>query len=155
MEPTELTQQDRANLLWKELQDVVAYYNSLTCPCAFPRFRQYAEIDCIDYHGNFYFSETEGFIAITAEQYPADPANGMQVICNKCGSVYYKEWQDFSIHVSRTTMKIVELKAEQVGADPIKPIPFNFGPVGHKNPERSLFQHMELEPFVAYLKEKK
>jgi hypothetical protein len=153
MESTELSQQERANLLWKELENVVGYYNSIACPCAFPRFRQYVGIDCIDYRGSFYFSETEGLIAVTAEQYTPDPANGMQVICRTCGSVYYKEWQDFSIHISRTTMKIVELKAEQVGADPITPIPFNYGPVGHKNPEKRLFQYMELDAFVNYLKE--
>lgn len=147
-----ITAEERANALWKQLQEIVVYYNSLACPCAFPRFRQYAEIDCIDYHGSFYFSETEGLIAMTAGGYEADPANAMQVICKKCGSVFYKEWQDFSIHVSRTTMKVIDLKAAQVGADPITPIPFNYGPVGHKNPEKSLFQYMELDEFIKYLR---
>ena len=151
MEDQEITQQERANLLWKELENAIAFYNTKACPCAFPRFRQYVGIDCIDYHGNFYFSETEGFIAASAPNFNPDPANGMQVICKTCGSVFYKEWQDFSIHISRTTMKVVELKAAQVGADTIEPIPFNFGPVGHKNPDRSLFQYLELDEFVKYI----
>ena len=150
-----ITAEERANALWKQLGETVAYYNSLACPCAFPRFRQYAEIDCIDYQGSFYFSETEGFIAMTVDGYAADPANVMQVICKKCGSVYYKEWQDFSIHISRTTMKVINLKAEQLGAVAITPIPFNYGPVGHKNPEQHLFRYMELDEFARYLRELK
>ena len=155
METPELTQQERANNLWKALEETVAYYNHESCPCAFPRFRQIVGIDCVDYGGSFYFSETEGFIAVSTEQYPQNPENGLQVICKTCGSVWWKEWQDFSIHISRTVMKPETLKANDIGADPVTPIPFNYGPVGHKNPDRSLFQHMELDVFVKYLKEKK
>ena len=150
----QITPEERVNALWKQLEETVAYYNHLGCPCAFPRFRQYAEIDCVDYRGSFYFSETEGLIAMTADNYVPDPSNGMQVICKTCSTVFYKEWQDFSIHVSRTTMKAVDLKASQLGADAITPIPFNYGPVGHKFPEKSLFQYMELEPFIGYLRER-
>jgi hypothetical protein len=151
----ELSSQEIANQLWENIAETIRYYNEVACPCAFPRFRQYVAIDCVDYGGSFYFSETEGFITLSAEHFDTDPSNRAHRICKKCKSVYLYDWQDFSIHVNRQCMKMVELNVQESGAPALDPIPFHFGPVGHKNPERSLFRHVELEEFSAYTRELK
>lgn len=153
--PQESDPQERANQLWKRIAETISYYNEVACPCAFPRFRQYVSIDCVDYGGSFYFSETEGFIRISAEHFEDDPEHPGHKRCKKCKSTYLYDWQDFSIHVSRSCMKIRELRTEEVGAPAIEPIPFYFGPVGHKNPDRSLFQYYELDAFTEYLRQLK
>ncbi len=151
----ELTPQERANALWQVLDDTLRYYDTVACPCAFPRFRQYAEIDCVDYGGSFYFSETEGFIQLSADRFDTDPGNPSLRTCKKCGSTYSFDWQDFSIHVSRSTLRLLELKRDEIGAPALQPIPFYFGPVGHRNPDKSLFQYYALEDFTTYLRERR
>jgi hypothetical protein len=151
------TIQEATDEMWAMLSDTMEYYNSVSCQCAFPRFRQYAAIDCVDYAGSFYMSETEGFIYLAQKYFDITPvsptvdANNSIYTCKKCGSTFYFGWQDFSIHVNRSVLKPQELKVTDVGAPAKQPIPFVIGLFGHKYPDRSLFDKVTIETFKEYL----
>jgi hypothetical protein len=150
--------QEDTNRLWTLLRETVEYYKSLACPCAFPRFIQYTSIDCSDTHNSFYMSETEGFIQTSGDCFDVQEIEkGNECYkaghtCRTCGSTYINAWSDFSIRVSRTYLKPVELKAKQIGADPEKPIPFFVGLFGHSYPDRTDFQHVDYQKFKDYIR---
>lgn len=151
--------QDSANKLWNQVEETMKYYNEVSCPCAFPRFRQFTSIDCTDYGASFYMSETEGFIRYARPYFDIQEVEkGMECYravytCKKCGSTFDAGWSDFSIHVSRMFLKPITLTATQVGADIKNPIPFFVGLFGHKYPERSLFEKVDFETFTSYIRE--
>ena len=146
-----------ANRLWVLFNETIDYYNSVACPCAFPRFSQYTSIDCVDTGSSFYMSETEGFIQNSAECFDVqevDKGNECYravLTCKTCGSTWMKAWSDFSIHVDRNYLKPIEIKAVQIGADPETPIPFVVGLFGHKYPDRSGFDLVSFERFKHYI----
>ena len=148
---------ENAEQLWGVLEDVLKEYDRHACPCAFPRFNQYTSIDCVDYRGSFYMHETEGLIHYAKPYFHIEPpeSNVATYKCKKCGSLYDYEWQDFSIHVSRSYLKLRELKTAQIGADLLEPIPFCVGPSGHKLPPKELFSYMPLDEFRLYLLEQR
>jgi len=139
------------------MSEAVDFYARTACPCAFPRFRQYSVIDCVDYAASFSFAETEALIHYARPSFDIpEPGPGRdnahaRWTCKTCRSTWDFGWDDFSIHVSRSYLKPVEILAGQVGADPITPIPFVAGPEGHRFPPRELFQPVETEAFLAYL----
>jgi hypothetical protein len=149
--------QNAASQLWALLRETIEYYNSIACPCAFPRFRQYIRIDCLDTHGSFYMSETEGLIHTSKDCFTVEQIDkGSEIYqalctCKKCGSTYITGWSDFSIHVNRTFLKPIEIKTAQKGADAETPIPFVVGLFGHKLPDLAGFKHVGFEEFKEYV----
>ena len=61
-ENTIKTIEDNTVKLWKLIEETMAYYISISCQCAFSRYRQIISLDCSDYEKSFYSSETEGFL---------------------------------------------------------------------------------------------
>lgn len=151
--------QINTKLLWKLIEETLEYYNSISCPCAFPRYRQYVGIDCIDYHGSFYMSETEGFIHHSAKYFnikdiPAvDNENTSRIWeCRKCKTKFLFGWSDFSIAVNRSYLKLTDHKVEDIGSKPGLPTPFFVGLFGHKYPNKELFQQLAFDHFRDYLR---
>jgi hypothetical protein len=150
--------QKDTNRLWALLRETIEYYKSLACPCAFPRFIQYASIDCRETHNSFYMSETEGFIQTSGDCFDTkeidkgDECFKAIYTCKTCGSTYINAWSDFSIRISRTYLKPLQLKANQVGADAENPIPFFVGIFGHSYPDRSDFRNVDFETFKDYIR---
>jgi len=153
--------QENTDRLWLLLKETLEYYDTVACPCAFPRFRQYAAIDCVDTGTSFYASETEGIIFHAKGYYNEEAsASGSDVnnaiyTCKKCGSTFDYGWSDFSIHVNRTVLKARELKVVDMGAAAIIPIPMFVGLFGHNYPDRSGFNLVGYEEFAAYIRELK
>ena len=149
--------QEDTQKLWSLLKETVVFYNSVACPCAFPRFIQYTNIDCVDTSTSFYMSETEGFIQMSRdcfEHYEVakdDECFKEICTCKTCGSTFVRAWSDFSIHVNRTYLKPLELKAKQVGADKEEVIPFFIGLFGHSYPDGAKFRHVSYEEFKNYI----
>lgn len=146
-----------ANRLWQLLADTIKYYNTVACPCAFPRFFQYTTIDCVDTGSSFYMSETEGFIQAATEYYEVqkldqgpEAANSI-FTCKVCSSTFNWGWSDFSIHVNRSFLKPITLKATQKGADPEFPTPYFVGPFGHALPDRSAYKWVDFDTFKSYI----
>ena len=152
--------QEATQNLWDAIGKTLEYYNEKSCQCAFPRFRQYTSIDCVDTRDSYYMSETEGFIAYAKEYFTVTSPDGngqspySTYTCNTCGSIFDFEWQDFSIHVNRSCLKLREHKVADIGAAPIEPIPFHVGPFGHSFPKEN-FQKWDLEPLIQYFRELK
>lgn len=100
-------------------------------------------------------SETEGLIHYAKQVLKKIEGVYEQYACAVCGSVYQADWQDFSIHVSRSVMRIIDQKTELIGAEPINPTPFVVGFFGHTLPKREEYQQFEPEEFKKYLWELK
>jgi hypothetical protein len=146
--------------LWAFVKETVDWYNAQSCMCAFPRYRQIAGIDCIDYRKAFYTGETEAFIQHSAPYFDKMPtgqqhSNTALWTCKTCGSTYNWAWEDFSIHVSRTVLKINELKKADIGAAAQKPIPLFVGLSGHGYPDKSEITPVDFEFFSKYMRELK
>jgi hypothetical protein len=144
--------------MWKLIQETLAFYDHIACPCAFPRFRQYTAIDCVNFRGSFYMSETEAFLHYCQPYFDVqeidkgDENYRAIYTCKKCKSIYEFGWTDFSIRVSRTYLKIEDIKAVQIGLAGIRPIPFYLGLFGHMLPARDQFQKVELADFITYIR---
>lgn len=153
--------QSAANELWKMLEEILQFYYADGCACQYPRFHQYVKMDCTDTGKSFYMSETEGFIELarpyfTIQEIAAASENyRSEYTCNTCGSVYICGWSDFSIHVSRTYLKIVDKKAEDRGAGAVVPMPFYVGLFGHALPPREDFVKVDAETLKKYLLERR
>jgi hypothetical protein len=153
--------QDKTNMVWKFLDETITYYHAAACPCAFPRFRQIVAIDCVDYRKSFYASETEGLISCAYKHFTVSPfAGGAEVnndlwTCNTCGSTYHFGWSDFSIHVNRTFLKVIDLKVKDLGAAPSLPIPLHVGLFGHTFPDQTQIVPVDFETFSNYIRELK
>src|SRR5690606_39803948 len=81
-------------------------------------------------------------------------AHGMAVAtwrCCTCESEFAYEWQDFSIHVSRQTLKPGVLKCIDVGAAAESILPFVVGPSGHSLPDKGGYRQVDPESFRAYM----
>ena len=144
---------------WKLIQETLAFYDGIACPCAFPRFRQYTAIDCVDFRASFYMSETEAFLHYCHPYFDVqeidkgDENYRAMYTCKKCRSIYEYAWTDFSIRISRTYLKIKDMKAVQVGPTGKLPIPFYLGLFGHTLPAQDQFQKVELADFINYIRE--
>lgn len=157
---TEATEQIQGDVstLGSLLRETIDYYKTLGCPCAFPRFIQYTSIDCVDSGDSFFMRETESFIQASDDCFDTkeiDKGNECYraiLTCKTCGSTFIKAWSDFSIAISRTYLKPLELKAPQIGADAEKPIPFMAGLCGHSMPDKAGFKHVDHDTFRAYLR---
>jgi hypothetical protein len=155
------TIQEATEKLWKLIEETMAYYNSTSCPCAFPRYRQIVSIDCVDYKQSFYSSETEGFLQHSQPYFDMTEGNkknedNSQIwTCKKCGSVYDYAYSGFSIYVNRGYLKIKEHKTADIGAEPQTPIRFVVGLFGHSYPARELFKQVDLYSFGEYMRESK
>lgn len=136
------------------IRQTVTWYREIACPCAFPRFVQYTSIDCVDWGKSFSMYETEMFIAHALTYYIKGIEQGEGAIysCNKCGSSFQFGWSDFSIHVSRSYFKPLQLNATQVGADAQTPIPYYGGFAGHALPDQQLFHRVDAATFIAYIR---
>ena len=150
--------QEKTDKVWKFLEETIDFYNAKSCPCAFPRFRQIAAIDCVDFGKSFYASETEGIISAAYKHFTVVPttdgneANNAIWTCNKCRSTYLFGWSDFSIHVNRTFLKINDLRTEDIGEPAISPIPLHVGLFGHTFPDHSHILPTDFETFATYIR---
>lgn len=130
------------------------------CQCAFPRYRQIISIDCVDTGNSFSCHETEMLIEISKPYFDIQPGPKgyenahQQWTCKKCGSTYNNDWEDFSIHVSRRTMKATDLKITPIGKPTLKPIPLFLGLSGHSFPPQTEMVPVEFEQLEAYMLER-
>ena len=132
-------------------------YQQTACQCAYPRYSQILAIDCVEMTGSFSCYETEMLIELSKpyftwsnDDYHINP----QWICKKCGSAYAYEWQDFSIHVNRQTLKQISFNTPLIGKTAIKPIPLFLGLSGHAFPPATEVSRATFEEFEAYMLEK-
>jgi len=147
-------------LLSTRIENILEFYDSHSCQCAFPRFRQYTSIDSADTGNSFYVNETEAFIDNCGKYFDIKkmtPERGGECYlsmytCKKCGSIFEYGWSDFSIHISRSYLKLKEKKVNDIGAEPINPIPVFVGPMGHSYLENA-FVKKDLEELTQYLQE--
>jgi hypothetical protein len=150
--------EEETEKLWKDIKETLEFYDSVGCPCAFPRFHQYAAIDCVEFRASFYMSETEAILHHCGPYFDVketdkgDEAYRALYTCKKCQSTYDYAWSDFSIRISRTYLKVKDLKAIQVGPAANQPTPFYIGLFGPKLPDPVHFKRVELEDFIAYLR---
>jgi len=141
-----------------KLKDVLQYYNTVGCQCAFPRFSQIVSIDCTDTHDSFFVIETEKLINISSGYFSKTNIDrGSEITrqiwtCKKCHSSYEFAWSDFSIYVNRTYLKPLEIKATPIGSAPKVPIPLFMGLRGHSYPANGFIQ-TDLDSFINYLME--
>ncbi|ULQ57132.1 hypothetical protein KJS94_02835 [Flavihumibacter rivuli] len=153
------TIQDNAEKLWKCIEEIITFYNDISCQCAFPRYRQIISLDCVEYGKSFYSSETQGFIQLSrpyfdiTEGYNKEEDNSQIWTCKKCGSTYDYAYSGFSIYVNRGYLKIKEHKSPDIGAPTQSKIPFYVGLFGHSYPERALFKEVDLGTFRSYMLE--
>lgn len=152
--------QTDAKELYLQIEKTLAFYNKVSCQCAFPRFRQYVSIDCSDTGNSFYLTEAEAFIARSKMNFHVQQMNAEKSgecyldlwTCNKCGSQFEYGWSDFSIHISRSYLKLKNKTVEDIGAGPRNPIPVFVGPFGHSYPE-NVFLKTDLPALKDYLEE--
>ena len=134
------------------------YYAS-SCQCAFPRYHQIMGIDCVDTGDSYSCYETEMLIGLSKPYFNIKPGppgyegNHQEWTCKKCGSVYSVDWEDFSIHVNRQTMKVTDLKVPLTGMQGIKPIPLVLGLSGHSFPPQTEMVPVGYEEFERYMME--
>jgi hypothetical protein len=131
-------------------------YNVNTCQCAHPRYRQLLAIDCVDTGDSFSCYETELLIELSKPYFNWSEDNvhiSNTWSCKKCGSTYTYEWQDFSISVSRQTIKLESLKTAEVGKAALKPIPLYLGLSGHAFPPETEIKRAFYEELEKYIKE--
>ena len=146
--------------LWTQVERTLEFYDKQACQCAFPRFRQYVSIDCVDTSNSFYVSETEAFISRSKRYFDIQTLAAEQggecslaiYTCKKCGSTYEFGWSDFSIHVSRSYLKLMKKKVNDIGGEPLTPIPVFVGPFGHSYPDKA-FAKDDLEGLTKYFQE--
>jgi hypothetical protein len=135
------------------------HYYATACQCHFPRYHQITSIDCVNTGDSFSCYETEMLIGLSKPYFdiqsgPKDYEGNHQVwTCKKCSSVYTVDWEDFSIHVNRQTMKVTDLKVPLTGKPGVKPIPLFLGLSGHSFPPQTEMVPASYEDFEAYMLE--
>jgi hypothetical protein len=140
------------------LRSVVEHYANAACPCAFPRFRQLAALNCTDTGHSFKCMETELLIEMSSVYFrEEESAAGNEVlnkrrVCLVCGSIYEYGWSDLNSVLDRQFLKVTSLKASTLGSGPLEPVPVYLGPVGHSIPE-NVFYDNTLEALRDYLLE--
>jgi hypothetical protein len=134
-------------------------YNSDLCPCAYPRFRQIIGINCSDTNDSFQCFETEILISLAKPGFNVEKSEltnerlNEKWVCKKCESVYEYGWSDFSIAVSRQKLKLIKLKAAEIGKPAFKSIPLYLGLMGHSYPPENQIFKVEFEKFRKYILE--
>lgn len=128
------------------------------CQCSFPRFRQIVALDCVADDGNYYISETENIIKIFKDKFSIIDINHDQSYlskelwtCKFCNSTYEYERDEFSAYVSRSVLKIKDLKIRDVGNPEIFPIPLFIGPFGHTKPSKEYIELVDFSEFKRYI----
>ena len=131
-------------------------YHVHACQCAYPRYRQVLAIDCVDTGKSFSCYETELLIELSKPYFNWSSNNlnpNDEWVCLKCGSTYSYEWADFSISVSRQTIKITHLNTKEIGKPAVKPIPLYLGLSGHAFPSEKEIRQALYPEFEDYIKE--
>ncbi len=135
------------------------YYYATQCQCAFPRYHQIASIDCVDTGDSYACYETEILIDMSKPYFDILPGpkgyEGSHQVwtCKKCGSGYTYDWEDFSIHVNRGTLKATDTKVAAVGKPAEKPVPLYLGLSGHSFPPQTEMVPVEYADFEKYMLE--
>ena len=135
-------------------------YNLDSCQCAYPRFQQLVGIDCSKSGKSFRCWETEILISSSKKYFEIiesklkDENVNQTWICKKCKSEYEFGWSDFSIHVDRQKLKLINLKTNLIGKETEKPIPLFLGLFGHSYPKKSEMDFAEFKKLEEYLLEK-
>ena len=134
-------------------------YNSKSCQCAFPRFQQLVGLDCAKTGNSFMCFETELLISQAAKYFVIsesslnDECTNKKWTCRSCNSIYEFGWSDFSIHISREKLELIELKVELIGKLIKEPLPLFMGLIGHSYPSKNQIIQVELEEFKKYILE--
>lgn len=134
-------------------------YQTAACPCAYPRFQQIVGINCSDTGDSFRCHDTELLITLSKPYFTVeasdlkDECTNEKWICKTCGSVYEYGWSDFSIHVDRQKLTLIDLHCAQIGKEATKPVPLYLGLFGHSYPPQSELRHATFEEMEQYLKE--
>jgi hypothetical protein len=135
------------------------HYYASGCQCRFPRYHQIAGIDCVDTGDSFSCYETEMLIELSKPYFDIQPGpkgyEGAHQVwtCKTCASTYIYDWEDFSIHVNRGTLKANDVKVPFTGKPAVKPIPLFLGLSGHSFPPQTEMAPASYEDFEAYMLE--
>lgn len=100
----------------QKLKEVIDFYYSVACPCAFPRFRQLVSIDCFNTEGTFYLYETNLLIReVMTNRFEIQKENNdVFVSCNVCDSKYIIDGDEFGFLVQRLVLKMIDKKVEDI-----------------------------------------
>jgi hypothetical protein len=135
-------------------------YQKKGCPCAYPRFRQLASIDCSGTGHSFTCLDTELFIDAARKYFVIGSSDQTDEItnelwtCKTCKSQYEYGWSDFSIHVSRQKLSPVKIYATDIGLPTLKPVPLYLGLFGHSYPPKTELKPVSYWQFKNYVMEK-
>ena len=140
-------------------EQVLARYQARACPCAYPRFRQLAEVDCSKTGDSYTCHDTELLISMAKPGFEVrktesnEDAVTQQWTCKTCGSVYDFGWSDFSIAIDRSRLRVVDLNVREVGLPAKQPQPVYLGVMGHSLPGPGEVEQVDYEVFADYMLE--
>ncbi len=145
------------------LKQVIQFYYRKSCPCQFPRFRQFVAIDMYNFSGSFYCYESNILNMLTVlggfeggfDLHQMKKVGGDQFLvpCKTCKSTFITEAEEFGHAVKRRVLKLEEKKGIDIGADMEAKFPVFIGPLGYEVPELDIFEERGLEEVLAYLLE--
>ncbi len=142
------------------LEKVFEMYYRNSCQCAYPRYIQIVGVDCTISGDSFKSYDTELLIDYSRNYFNVlescltDERKNENWVCKKCGSIYEYGWSDFSIHVERQKLKLIELNTEQIGKPVNNPMPLYIGLMGHSYPPKSEIENVVFKQFANYMLEK-
>lgn len=148
---------EKAEIVTQIYKKAIINYTNKGCFCAFPRFQQIIGIDCTSTHNSFKCFDTEILMGLIKEHFDIenseqnDECTNKKWTCKNCKSTYEYGWSDFSIHIDRQKLKLVELKTISQGKPTENPIPIFVGLIGHSYPDYSVIKSVDEETFRKYI----
>lgn len=145
------------------LKQVIQFYYSKSCPCQFPRFRQFVAIDMFDFSGTFYCYESdrlvmyslfggfEGGFDIAQMKEVGDKQ--FLIPCKTCESIFIAESEEYGHAFNRRVLKLKEKEGVDIGREAEDKLPVFIGLLGYKVPELGILEERGLEEVLAYLLE--
>ena len=118
-------------LLFELDQVIMPFYMELGCPCSFPRFRHLMEFDYRNYDVSpigchesitlirkYLLGNESCFSHIKDEQ-----TSEIEATCATCSSTYNVEYKEFNLNFYLYIAKVIEDRAEQLGAEVMEGFP--------------------------------
>lgn len=149
--------QDFLPQLEEELSAVLDFYYSKGCPCQFPRFRQFAAIDCLELGGSFYCYESNLLIEKAILKRfdlglaKKEATGGLLVSCKVCQSTYRWDAEEFGFAVQWMVLRLEEKKSRDIGAPTKNILPVFIGPIGYEIPSTPMFEESLIKEVIDYL----
>ena len=134
-------------------------YNLEHCQCAYPRFQQIIEIDCLQLGGTFKCWETELLINLSKQYFDIEKSKLTDEIenklwtCKKCKSTYEYGYTDFSKNIERQKLKLLNLTVKEIGEPIIIPIPLYLGLLSDSFPDKLEMIKVDVKGFQNYITE--